>query len=218
MEENLRKATRTVTDGTPHRALEAFIQSELCAELAEAILDYTTYLILLDRKKKQLEADAKSRGIKSVPKLLKSELDLLQLKMKRMSDKYGRLLITHKSVGELTEKEKKNCSSQYEFRTKIMINDTSDQLFYEFLIKLLIATLKKAFPSSPENQETVAEEVSRLFRGNCFNSSKREHELLRHREKYPILKEDLTKNLNIGDARKRYEFIDKMQDRARIPK
>ena len=121
-------------------------------------------------------------------------------------------------MGELTEKESKNCSSQYEFRTKIMINDTNDQLFYEFIIKLLIATLKKAFPASQENQETVAEEVSRLFRGNCFNSSKREHELLRHREKYPILKEDLSKNLNIFDTKKRYEFIEKMQDRAKIPK
>ena len=96
LEENLRKASRIVTEGTPHKALEAFIQSELCAELAEAILDYTAWLILLDRKKKQLESDAKSRGIKSVPRLLKSELDQLQVKMKRMSDKYGRLLIMHK--------------------------------------------------------------------------------------------------------------------------
>lgn len=70
------KTKRGGMEGTPHRGLEAFIQTELNFELAASILDYTQYLIVLDSKKKQLEQDARQRGI-SQPKLLRSELDLL---------------------------------------------------------------------------------------------------------------------------------------------
>jgi hypothetical protein len=43
-----------------------------------------------------------------------------------------------------------------------------DEQFYEFLIKLYTSALKKAF-TAEEDKRRVAEEVSRLFRGNCFN-------------------------------------------------
>jgi hypothetical protein len=66
--------------------------------MAESILDYVKYLIVLDKKKRQLEHDAKQRGIEQ-PKLLRSETDLLQRKMKRMSDNYGKVLLTYKSIG-----------------------------------------------------------------------------------------------------------------------
>jgi len=75
-----------------------FLQTDLNFELAESILDYTRYLNSIDKKKKQLEQDAKQRGIPQ-PKILRSELDLLQLKMKRMSDNYGKLLLMYKSIG-----------------------------------------------------------------------------------------------------------------------
>lgn len=73
-----------------------------------------------------------------------------------------------------------------------------DEQFYEFLIKLYIATLRKN-PTFKTDQDKnrVAEEVARLFRGNVFNRSKREHLIKSEEEKYPILKEDLTKNLQI---------------------
>ena len=61
-------------------------------------MDYVYYLIILDRKKIKLEQDASARGIQK-PKLLRSELDLLQRKMKRMSDNYGKLLLAYKSIG-----------------------------------------------------------------------------------------------------------------------
>ena len=160
------KTKRGGNEGTPHRAFEAFIQTELNYLLAESILDYTRYLIELDSKKKQLEHDAKQRGI-AQPKLLKSELDQLQRKMKRMSDNYGRLLLAYKSIGQ-NEAQFDNCHSSLQFKTKIILNQKLDEQFYEFLIKLYIATLKKAFTSEQDKQK-VSEEVARVFRGNCFN-------------------------------------------------
>ena len=57
------KTKRGEESGTPHRGLEAFIEMNLNFEIAESILDYTRYLIILDKKKWQLEHDAKVRGI-----------------------------------------------------------------------------------------------------------------------------------------------------------
>ena len=73
-------------------------------ELAESIFDYVRFLVGLDKKKKQLESDAKARGIQQ-PKLLRSELELLNRKMKRMSDNYGKLLLVYKSIGQNAEGE-----------------------------------------------------------------------------------------------------------------
>lgn len=109
-------------------------------QLAESILDYTSYLIILDSKKRQLETDARCRGIQQ-PRLLRSETELLNKKMKRMSDNYGKLLISYKSIGESMD----SCFSSLQFRTKIILNQKMDELFYEFLIKLYIASLKKAY-------------------------------------------------------------------------
>lgn len=71
-----------------------------------------------------------------------------------------------------------------------------DEQFYEFLIKLYTAALKKAFVEEADKKR-VAEEVSRLFRGNCFNKQQREYEIKHHEDRYPILKEELTKNLDM---------------------
>lgn len=64
----------------------------------------------------------------------------------------------------------------------------------------------------------MQEEVCRLFRGNCFNKSKREYEQKNSEEKYPILKEDLGKNLDLRDTARRNVFIEKMKERVSIPK
>jgi len=50
--EDSAKSKRNDDFGTPHRGLEAFIPNELNFELAESILDYTRYLIMLDKKKR----------------------------------------------------------------------------------------------------------------------------------------------------------------------
>lgn len=87
------------------------------------------------------------------------------------------------------------CHSSLQFRTKIVLNQKSDSQFYELLIKLYTNTLKDAFKEVDE-KDRVTEEVSRLFRGNCFNSTRREHEKEIQEIRFPILKEDL-KNLNL---------------------
>ena len=58
------------------KGFEKFVSSPLCKELVESILDYCKYLLKLDKKRKQLEEDAKLRGI-IAPRVLKSETDKL---------------------------------------------------------------------------------------------------------------------------------------------
>ena len=58
------------------KGFETFVHSDLACEFVTSIYDYCTYLLKLDDKKKELEADAKERKIPP-PKILKSELDRL---------------------------------------------------------------------------------------------------------------------------------------------
>ena len=79
--------------------------SDLCYEFCETILDYCKYLLKLDKKKKELEEDARKRRIPA-PKILKSETDKLQTKAKRMGDFYGRLIFKYRSIGSVDSKVK----------------------------------------------------------------------------------------------------------------
>ena len=58
----------------------------------------SNFTFLLYNKKKQLEQDAKIRGIPA-PKVLRSETDKLNLKAKRMADNYAKLIFTYRSIG-----------------------------------------------------------------------------------------------------------------------
>jgi len=143
--------------------------------------------------------------------------------MKRMSDNYGKLLLAYKSIGQNAEGDAnmENCHSSLQFRTKIIVNQKMDEIFYEFLIKLYISTLRKAFTAdktAEEDKQRVSEEVSRLFRGNCFNRSAREYEVKHKEDKHPILREELTKNLDVNKEFKRQAFVNKMLERVNIPK
>ena len=60
----------------PPKKFVDFIKTNLCRELCESILDYCKYLIKLDKKKTELEADAKKRKLPP-PVILRSELDKL---------------------------------------------------------------------------------------------------------------------------------------------
>lgn len=136
--------------------------------------------------------------------------------MKRMSDNYGKLLLAHKSIGQ-SSSQFDNCHSSLQFKTKIILNQKLDEQFYEFLIKLYIATLKKAFTLEQDKQK-VSEEVARMFRGNCFNKIQRDYETKLNEDRYPILREELTKNLDISKEHRRQQFVAKMEELVRIPK
>lgn len=82
---------------------EAFVYSDLCYEFCEAILDYCKYLLKLEKKKQELEEDARKRRIPP-PKILKSETDKLNAKAKRMGDMYGRLIFQYRSIGDVDPK------------------------------------------------------------------------------------------------------------------
>ena len=84
------------------RGFEQFVSTPLCTDLCESILDYCKYLIKLDKKKRQLEQDARLRKIPA-PQVLRSEKDKLNLKAKRMSDNYGRLIFKYRSTGFLDD-------------------------------------------------------------------------------------------------------------------
>ena len=96
---NLNKKEFAGSNGQdPPKGFEKFLRTELCKELCESILDYCKYLIKLDKKKKELEADAIKRKLPP-PVVLRSELDRLNKKAKRMGDNYGKTLFAHRSIG-----------------------------------------------------------------------------------------------------------------------
>ena len=100
------------------RGLEHFANSKLCISLCESILDYCKYLIKLDKKKKQLEEDAKLRGIPP-PKVLRSEFDKLNQKAKRMGENYGRLIFKYRSTGCIDDGVEDNVRGFVKFRSII---------------------------------------------------------------------------------------------------
>ena len=112
--------------------------------------------------------------------------------MKKMSDNYGKLLLMYKSIGSTLENENimDKCHSTLQFRTKIILNQKLDSQFYELLIKLYSESLKLAF-ILPWERDRIKEEIARLFRSNCFNSTRREHEIEQKQEKFPILTQNL---------------------------
>lgn len=116
-------------------------------ELGQSILDYLTYLLKLEDKKRKLESDAKTRNI-PVPKILKSEIDQVNDMAKRMSDNYGRLIFKYKSLGSSEDGSdvQEKCHSMLQFRTKISLNKMTDLYFYEDVIKIYQKCLRKAFP------------------------------------------------------------------------
>ena len=113
----------------PPKGFERFIQSELGKDLGESILDYCKYLIKLDKKKKELEADALKRNLPP-PVILRSELDRLNKKAKRMGDNYGKTLFAHRSIGSVEDGVEEKCHSYLTFKTAIYTNKENDVCFY----------------------------------------------------------------------------------------
>jgi hypothetical protein len=152
------------------KGFENFVHSDLCSEFVTSIYDYCTYLIKLDDKKKELEADAKDRRIPP-PKILKSELDRLNTKAKRMADNYGRLIFLNRSIGQAnrpSDDPGAECKSRLQFRTKIYLNKENDVAFHNAVIKLLAHSLRTVFFDRVQ-MDQVEVEIDRLFRTNVFN-------------------------------------------------
>lgn len=143
------------------------MQSELCVSFVESIHDYCRYLIKLDKKKSELEENAKKRKIPA-PQILKSEQEKLNIKAKRMGDFYGRLIFANRSVGEVDDKIK----SAVAFRSAIDFNRQNDIVFYDSLILLYQRVLEQCFDQRKE-MPTVSIELARLFKTNVFNEQKR---------------------------------------------
>lgn len=111
------------------RGFEHFVTTPLCQHLCESILEYCKYLLKLDFKKKQLEKDAKLRGI-APPKVLRSETDKLKLKAKRMSDNYGKLIFMYRSIGFSGDNVESHHTSFIKFKSVIDHNSKNDIAFY----------------------------------------------------------------------------------------
>lgn len=116
-------------------------------------------------------------------------MDTLNEKAKRMSDNYGRLIFSYKSLGTETDGSDpiKKLHSSLQFKTRISLNRQNDETFYEDIIKIYTKALRKAFYETEKWR--VEEEIARLFRSNAFNKNKREHAQERKEERYPVLKE-----------------------------
>ena len=159
------------SNGTdPPKGFERFIRSPLCKELCESILDYCKYLIKLDRKKKDLEADALKRKLPP-PVVLRSELDRLNKKAKRMGDNYGKTLFAHRSIGATEDGAEEKCHSYLTFKSAIYSNQDNDNAFYKSLTRLMTKTLLECFERT--EIPIVEKEIERVFKTNVFNSSER---------------------------------------------
>ena len=168
----------------------------LCKELCEAILDYCKFLIKLDKKKTQLEQDAKLRGIPP-PKVLRSETDKLNLKAKRMGDCYGKLIFTYRSIGLINEQGiDDNLTGFIKFKSVINNNTKNDQAFYKAVVLLYGKVLSECF--SRQDLPMVIMELERLFKTNLFNESHRSQERVTLEEEYPELREFAQAELNVN--------------------
>ena len=145
----------------------------MCVELCESILDYCKYLIKLDKKKKDLELDAMKRKLPA-PAVLRSELDRLNKKAKRMGDNYGKTLFAHRSIGATDDGVEDKCHSFLTFKSAIYSNQDNDNCFYRSLTRLFTKTLLEFFEKN--EMPIVEKEIERLFRTNVFNSSERSQE------------------------------------------
>ena len=117
-----------------------------------------------------MEQDAKLRRIPP-PKVLRSETDKLNLKAKRMSDNYGRLIFKYRSTGNIEDGHEENVKGFIKFRSIIQNNTTNDVAFYQACVRLFGLVFAECFERA--DLPAVIMELERLFRTNLFNESNR---------------------------------------------
>ena len=149
----------------PHH-FENFLGESLAENMCRSILDYCKYLIKLDKKKSELEIEAKKRGVPP-PKPLKSELEKLNLKAKKMGENYGRLIYSFRSIGASKDKVENKCHSFLTFKSAIYHNKENDNAFYKCLVTLYSLLFSQIFDR--KDMSIVQTELERLFKTNVFN-------------------------------------------------
>lgn len=64
-----------------------------------------------------------------------------------------------------------HCHSFMQFKSKILSNQKSDQIFYETMMIFSAKVLQNAFDKTDISK--LEDEINRLFRSNAFNISQR---------------------------------------------
>lgn len=88
-----------------------FIKNPFCIELGDSIRDYCEYLCRLEKLKKQLLEDAKDREI-PLPRICNDQIRQLEMKAKRMSLNYSKLVYMYTSIGSQDEDPLAHCNSK----------------------------------------------------------------------------------------------------------
>ncbi|CAD8166133.1 unnamed protein product [Paramecium pentaurelia] len=172
-----------------------FITERLFMDLLLTIYDYCVELHKLEKKQAILDQQSKER-IGIAPKLLSSETDKINLKLKEISEIYSKILLKKGTYNIIIK----------------------DQKFFETLIYFITQVLKEVFDKS--DYKYIEEEINRIFRTNPFNLLKRKHINEKIEQKhygardYKVIKHDF----NPDDDLSKNELIQRILTRRGMPK
>ncbi|CAD8057386.1 unnamed protein product [Paramecium primaurelia] len=172
-----------------------FITERLFMDLLLTIYDYCVELHKLEKKQAILDQQSKER-IGIAPKLLSSETDKINQKLKEISEIYSKILLKKGTYNIIIK----------------------DQKFFETLIYFITQVLKEVFDKS--DYKYIEEEINRIFRTNPFNLLKRKHINEKIEQKhygardYKVIKHDF----NPDDDLSKNELIQRILTRRGMPK
>ncbi|CAD8151204.1 unnamed protein product [Paramecium octaurelia] len=172
-----------------------FITERLFMDFLLTIYDYCVELHKLEKKQAILDQQSKERtGV--APKLLSSETDKINQKLKEISEIYSQILLKKGTYNIIIK----------------------DQKFFETLIYFITQVLKEVFDKS--DFKYVEEEINRIFRTNPFNLLKRRNINEKIEQKhygardYKVIKQDF----NPDDDLSKNELIQRILTRRGMPK
>jgi hypothetical protein len=139
--------------------------------------------------------------------VLPSEKKKLNEKAKAMANAYSWIVFFKKSISDEAAAQ---CHSFMQFKSKILANQKSDQLFYESVLLFTVKVLNDGFEVG--DLLKLDEEISRLFRSNAFNMTERRLLEEERIKKYPQLADFSGKPLSDEELQR------KLQLRALVPK
>ncbi|CAK66031.1 unnamed protein product (macronuclear) [Paramecium tetraurelia] len=172
-----------------------FITERLFMDFLLTIYDYCVELHKLEKKQSILDQQSKERtGI--APKLLSSETDKINQKLKEISEIYSRILLKKGSYNIIIK----------------------DQKFFETLIYFITQVLKEVFDKS--EYKYIEEEINRIFRTNPFNLLKRKHinEKIEQRHYGARDYKGVKHDFNPDDDLSKNELIQRILTRKGMPK
>ncbi|CAK73517.1 unnamed protein product (macronuclear) [Paramecium tetraurelia] len=172
-----------------------FITERLFMDFLLTIYDYCVELHKLEKKQAILDQQGKERnGV--APKLLSSETDKINQKLKEISEIYSKILLKKGTYNIIIK----------------------DQKFFETLIYFITQVLKEVFDKS--DFKYVEEEINRIFRTNPFNLLKRKNINEKIEQKhfgardYKVVKQDF----NPDDDLSKNDLIQRILTRRGMPK